>query len=309
MPQINISKGQSMEKLGYWLKEIRAPFLALPVILIFLGTSVAAAEGSLYFGRALLAVIGLVLLHISVNVLNEYSDYYTGIDFQTTPTPFSGGSGMLTAGFIAPSAAYGLGLGCLVVNVIIGLFFIWLTNWWLLPLLLVGAFCVYFYTDLLAKHALGELFAGLGLGFLPIMGAYFVQTGHYSWSAVAAAIPAGILTCNLLLLNEFPDVDADVKGGRKNLLITFGVENAGKIYTLLLVAMYLWIPTAVALGLVPVWGLLALLTIVVARIPMKWAWREVHNRNDMVPALGANVITNLATQALLGVGFLASIFF
>jgi len=297
-----------MQRLAYWLKEMRAPFLSLSVVLVFLGTSVAAADGSFHLDRALLALVGLTLLHISVNVLNEYSDFQTGIDFNTSPTPFSGGSGMLTSGLIAPSAAHAVGIACLVVNVVIGLFFIWLTNWWLLPLLLVGAFCVYSYTNLLAKHTLGELFAGMGLGLLPIMGSYFVQMGHYSYTAVAAAIPAGILTFNLLLLNEFPDLEADIKGGRKNLLTTFGAENAGKIYTVLLAAMYVWIGVSAARGLIPVWGLAAMLTLAVAWKPMKWAWSDIHNRAGMVPALGANVITNLATQALLGAGFLASIY-
>ncbi|MBI4965510.1 MAG: prenyltransferase [Desulfomonile tiedjei] len=300
--------GNPMERLGYWLKEIRAPFLSLPVVLVFLGTSVAAADGSFHFGRALLAMVGLTLLHISVNVLNEYSDYHTGIDFHTSPTPFSGGSGMLTSGLIAPSAAYVVGIACLLVNVLIGLFFIWLTNWWLLPLLLVGAFCVFSYTTLLAKHSVGELFAGMGLGLLPIMGSYFVQTGHYSYPAFAAAIPAGILTFNLLLLNEFPDLEADIKGGRRNLLITFGAERAGKIYTVLLALMYVWIAVSVAGGLIPVWGLAAMLTLLVAWKPMKWAWSDIHNKNAMVPAMAANVMTNLATQALLGAGFLASIY-
>jgi 1,4-dihydroxy-2-naphthoate octaprenyltransferase len=297
-----------MQRLGYWLKEIRAPFLSLSVVLVFLGTSVAAADGSFHFDRALLALVGLTLLHISVNVLNEYSDYQTEIDFHTSRTPFSGGSGMLTSGMIAPSAAYGVGLACLIANVLIGLFFIWITNWWLLPLLLVGAFCVYSYTNLLAKHSLGELFAGMGLGLLPVMGSYFVQTGHYSYTAFAAGIPAGILTFNLLLLNEFPDLEADIKGGRKNLLTAFGPERAGKIYTLLLAAMYIWIAASVALGLIPIWGSAAMLTLAVAWKPMKWAWSNVHDKEGVVPALGANVMTNLATQALLGAGFLASIY-
>ncbi len=295
-----------MAKIGYWLQEIRAPFLTLSAALIFLGTAVAAAEGPIHLWRALLALIGLILLHISVNVLNEYSDYQTGIDFNTDRTPFSGGSGMLTEGKISPGSAYALGIGCLGLATAIGLFFVWITSVWLLPILLIGGFSVYFYTTFLAEHAVGELFAGLGLGVLPILGASFVQTSHYSSPAVAAAIVAGILTFNLLLLNEFPDVDADKKGGRKNLLTAFGIEPAGKIYTLLLVAMYVWIVAAVLLGLIPVYGLIALLTLAIAWKPMKWAWSNVHDKESMIPALGPNVMTNLATQFLLGVGFLAS---
>jgi 1,4-dihydroxy-2-naphthoate polyprenyltransferase len=288
------------------LREVRAPFLALSVLLVFLGTSVGAFEGAFYPVRALLAVIGLVLLHISVNVFNEYSDYHTGIDFQTERTPFSGGSGMLVQGRIAPSMALVAAVGSFAVAVIIGGVFVWLTNLWLLPLMLVGALAILFYTTFLAKIAMGELFAGLGLGLLPVLGSAFVQTGQYSLVALAAGIPSGILTFNLLLINEFPDLEADRKGGRKNLLIAFSPGIAGKIYTALLAFAYVWIVVAVALGLLPVFCLAALLTLPIALKPMVWAWRDINNKETMVPALAANVMTNLACHALLGAGFVVA---
>jgi 1,4-dihydroxy-2-naphthoate octaprenyltransferase len=275
-------------------------------VLIFLGTSVAAAEGSFQLWRAILALVGLTLLHVSVNVLNEYSDFRTGIDFQTAPTPFSGGSGMLTAGKIAPASAYAVGMACLGVGVIIGILFVWVTNLSLVPLLVVGGLAVAFYTNFLARHVLGEVFAGLGLGFLPILGACFVQTGSYSLAAVAAGIPAGILTLNLLLLNEFPDVEADREGGRKNLITAFGEVAAGRIYSCLLAMMYIWIAVASVFGFMPALCLVALGTLAVAWKPMKWAWKGGEDKEQTVPALGANVVTNLATQTLLGIGFIAA---
>ena len=295
-----------MGRLGYWLQEIRAPFLSLSAVLIFLGTSVAFAEGFFHLFRAILALLGLVLLHVSVNVFNEYSDYRSGIDFNTARTPFSGGSGMLTSGKIAPDAAHTLAMGCLVLGIAIGVYFLSVTNLWLLPLLAVGGFSVYFYTDFLARYALGEIFAGLGLGFLPILGAHFVQTGHYSVDALAAAIPAGILTFNLLLLNEFPDLEADRKGGRENVLIVFGRELGGRIYSGLLAIMYLWIVCAALIGWMPLYCLAGLLTLVLALKPMKWAWVGGRPEGETIPCLGANVMTNLATQALLGMGFVVS---
>ncbi|MEW6348932.1 MAG: prenyltransferase [Thermodesulfobacteriota bacterium] len=296
-----------MAAVGDWIREIRGPFLALSVVLVFLGTSVAAHEGVFDLVRALLALIGLVLLHISVNVFNECSDYHTGIDFNTSPTPFSGGSGMLVQGRIAPSSAYAVAVASFTLAVLIGGVFVWLTNVWLLPLLVVGAVTVLCYTTFLAKIALGEIFAGLGLGLLPVLGCAFVQTGHYSPAAFAAGVPSGILTFNLLLINEFPDLDADVKGGRKNLLIVYGPETAGKIYTALFAFAYVWIVAAVALKIFPVYCLAALLTLPIAYKPMMWAWRDIANKEAMVPALGANVMTNLVCHALLGMGFVAAI--
>ncbi len=136
-----------------------------------------------------------------------------------------------------------------------------------------------------------------------------MQTGHYSISALAMAIPAGILTFNLLLLNEFPDLHADVRGGRKNLLIVFGVAQAGKIYAISMAAMYVWIIIAALIGIMPTYSLLGLLTVLVGWKPIIWAWKNVNNKTSLIPAMGANVFTNLGTQVLLGMGFLASSYF
>ena len=295
-----------MKRIVYWLKEIRAPFLSLPLILVFLGTSAAFADGSFNASRSLLAVALVVLFQTSLHLLNEYSDFQTGIDFHTTPTPYSGGSGMLTTGKIAPTAALWMGIATLIGGSIIGAYFLWLTGLKLLPLLLVGGFSVCFYTDLLQRHALGELFSGLSLGLLPVMGAAFVQTGQYSPLSVAVGVPAGLLCFNLLLLCEFPDLEADIKGGRKNLLMVLGKVRAGKLYVVLMGLTFLWIVSMFVMDLIPVYCLIALIGLIIAWRPMMWAWNHAHNEDGMIGALGANLATNMVTLTLLGVGLVAS---
>src|SRR3972149_4971344 len=94
-----------------WLMVIRAPFLPLALILAFLGTAIAWYEGSFRLSFALLAGIGLLLTHISVDVFNEYFDFKSGVDLKTQKTPFSGGSGALPAGLVTPRQAWWLGRG------------------------------------------------------------------------------------------------------------------------------------------------------------------------------------------------------
>ncbi len=295
-----------MKSISYWLKAIRAQLLCVPAVVIFLGTCVAVAEGVFHLWRYIMALVGLVLFQTSLHLLNEYSDYRTGIDFDTSPTPFSGGSGMLTSGKISGPAVYASGIGCLVTAIFIGLIFVWLTHISLLPIVFVGAFVVYSYSEFLQRNMLGEALAGLGLGLLPVMGASFVQTGYYSPSALVVGISAGLLAFNLLLLCEFPDFAADARGGRRNLVIVFGKETAGKLYTILMGVTYLWIAVSVVAQWIPKHCLVAILTLAIAWKPMLWSWTHVHDEGTMVSALGANLITNLATQTLLGMGFLAS---
>lgn len=291
-----------------WLELIRAPFLLLSVVLVLLGTSVAVYDGYFNLLHFVLALVGLVLLHISVNVLNNYFDYKSGIDAQTKKTPFSGGVDVLVDGTINPGAAYRVGLLTLVIGLLIGVYFFYNVGWELLPLVAVGAFSVYFYTQVLARLGIGEAFAGLGLGTLPVMGAYFVQAGTFNLEALVAAIPSWILTHNLLLLNEFPDTEVDKKAGRRHLVISLGKRNAGIYYSLLMVAMYLWIIGAVALGYMPYPVLLALLTVPTALKAVKGALKDYDKFEELIPAQGANVQTVLGTHFLLAVGFLIARF-
>jgi 1,4-dihydroxy-2-naphthoate octaprenyltransferase len=294
-------------KLKKWLMVIRAPFLPLSVVLAFLGTCIAWYDGAFHLGYALLAFFGLLLAHISVDVLNEYFDYRSGVDLETKRTPFSGGSGAIPAGLISPRQALWLGLGTFLAIIPIGIYFIIASGWLLLPLLIVAAICIILYTPFLLKMGWPEWAPGLGMGTLPVLGAYFVQTTTYG-PAIVASIPSGILVHNLLLLNEFPDVEADSKGGRKTLPIAAGRRKASVVYSVLTVIVYLWIIGGVVAGQMPVFSLIALLTLPFAVKAIRGALKY-QEMSRLVPAMANNVLVVLLTQLLLGIGYiLAGVF-
>ena len=290
-------------KLKIWFLETRPQFLLLSVVLVFLGTCIAWYNDAFHLGYALLAFVGLLLAHISANVLNDYFDYKSGIDLETQRTPFSGGSGILPAALLKPRQVLWLGLGSFLLALVIGIYFVVVIGWLLLPLLVVAAACIFLYTPLILKMRWPEWAPGLGMGTLPVLGAYFVQTGEYTLLAVMASIPSGILVHNLLLLNEFPDVEADKKAGRKTLPIAIGKTRASIVYSILTGVVYLWIIGGVVAGQMPVFSLIALLTIPMAIRAIKGALK--HQEPDrLVPAMGNNVLVILLTQLLLGVGYL-----
>ena len=193
-------------KLKIWFLETRPQFLLLSVVLALLGTSIAWYNGYFHLGYALLAFIGLLLAHISVNTLNDYFDYRSGVDLATKRTPFSGGSGVLPAGLLKPRQVFWLGMTSFLLTIPIGIYFIIVRGWLLLPLLLIAAVCVLLYSPVILKLGWPEWAPGVGLGVLPVLGVYFVQTAAYTWPVAVASIPSGILVHNLLLLNEFPDL-------------------------------------------------------------------------------------------------------
>ena len=296
-----------------WLLIIRAPFLLLAVVLAFLGTSIAWYEarelgGNFHLGYAFLAGFGLLLAHISVNVLNEYFDYRSGVDLKTQRTPFSGGSGALPQGLVTPRQALWLGLGCLLAAVPIGIYFTLVKGWGLLPLLLVGVACIVLYTPFILKRGWPEWAPGVGLGALPILGAYFVHTGAYPLSAVIASIPSGILVHNLLLLNELPDVEADVTANRRTLPIVIGKGKASIVYSALTVIVYLWIIGGVIAGQMPPFSLLGLLTLPLAIKAIQGSLKH-QDMARLVPGMANNVFVVLLTQLFMGIGYiLAGVF-
>lgn len=291
-----------------WLLVIRAPFLTLPIVLAFLGTAVAWYDGYFHLGHALLAFFGLLLAHISVNVFNEYFDYRSGVDFATQRTPFSGGSGALPTGLVKPDQALWLAVGTLAAIIPIGIYFITVKGWLLLPLLIVAALCIVLYTPFILKTGWPEWVPGVGLGILPVLGAYFVQTGTYTLPAFIASVPSGILVHNLLLLNEFPDVAADTKVGRRTMPIVMGKRGASIVYSALTVSVYVWIIGWVIAGVMPLFTLIALLTLPFALKAIQGALKY-EDMSRLVPGMANNVLFILTIQLLLGIGYiLAKVF-
>ncbi|MBN2370561.1 MAG: prenyltransferase [Vicinamibacteria bacterium] len=294
--------------IAIWFAETRPRFLMLSVVLAWLGGAIAATSGEFHWGHTLLAATGLLLLHVSVNTRNDHEDFESGLDLRTTRTPFSGGSGILPQGRMTPRQVRMLALGAFALAVPIGAYLTWIRGIELVPLLLFGALAVLFYTSRIQKIGFGlpELTAGLGLGALPVLGITFVNLGSYDPRAIFASIPSGFLVLNLLLMNEFPDREADASIGRRTLPIQLGWRGAAIVYTTVLSATYLWIGAGVFLGLLSPWTLLALATLPAAALAVSGLFgpRDLPRLNR---SMGANVIVVLGTQFLMAAGLVISI--
>ncbi len=290
-------------KIKVWFSETRPQFLTLSIVLSFLGAAIAWYDGYFQLRHALLAGIGLILAHISVNTLNDYFDYRSGIDLATRRTPFSGGSGILPGRLLSPRQVLGLGLGSFLIAALIGIYFVLVIGLQLLPLLLVAALFILLYSPFILKRPWPEWIAGAGLGSLPILGMYFTQVSAYTFSAVIASIPPAFLVHNLLLLNEFPDAEADRQAERKTLPITLGKDKTAVFYAVVALAVYAWIIGWVAARLMPVWTLLALLTLPFTIKAISGA-RHHDDPSRLMPGMAANVMVVLLTQLLMGIGYI-----
>jgi 1,4-dihydroxy-2-naphthoate octaprenyltransferase len=295
-----------MNGLAPWLGVARAPFLLLPVTLVAAGAAAAAYEGAFSWPRTILALVGLLLLHAAVNAFNEASDMSTGIDLRTNRTPFSGGSGTLPAGLLSVGATRAFAGSCAIVGGLIGGWFALRLDPTFAVLMAVGAAAVLFYSELFARTGVGEIFAGLGLGALPIWGAAWVQGPMPGPAALWAGVPGFFMTFDLLLLNEFPDEEADRAGGRRNIVLMLGRKGAALVYAAAAILTPVSIVFAVLLGALPVYALAATLPSLLLVKPLSWAFGDTQAPVP-IPAMGANVVWNLATNSVLAAAFAAAL--
>jgi 1,4-dihydroxy-2-naphthoate octaprenyltransferase len=293
-----------MKSLKDILGPMRPPFLVLAPACALVGLGTALwTKGSVNWLHVLLVFIGAVAAHISVNVFNEYFDFKTGLDSRTQRTPFSGGSGTLQAKPEMARTAFTTAAVAFAITGLIGLYFVWVWGWELIPLGIAGLFLLYGYTIWLAYNPVLCLLApGLGFGTLLVVGTHFALTGEYSWIAFVASLVPFFLVSDLLLLNQFPDVEADKSVGRRHYPIIAGRKISSFIYTAFLLGAYLVILLGVAFNLLPKFSLLGLLTLVLAVPVIRSALRYADDIPHLIPALGQNVLINLLTPVLVAVG-------
>ena len=282
----------------------RPAFLLLTPCCLLLAVAYAVAQGVSLPGLTLALVFGGALAaHISVNMFNEYEDFVSGLDLQTRRTAFSGGSGALP---MAPELAEPVRTGAfiaLAVTVLIGCYFLWLRGWGLLPLGLLGVVCIYFYTNTITRRPMLCLIApGLAFGPLMVNGAFFVLTGEYQPAVIGASLIVFFLVNNLLLLNQFPDQEADRSVGRRHLPILIGKKYAARVYVGFLASAYLILAADIALGYLPFYSILGLLTLFLAIPAATIAVLYYDDIEKLKTALALNVAVTLTTPLLVALG-------
>jgi 1,4-dihydroxy-2-naphthoate octaprenyltransferase len=212
--------------------------------------------GSFPTGLFLMTLLGVMMLHLASNVFNDYFDWKRGTDQVNTTyfLKYSGGSRAIELGLIDLAGTWRLAWGLLAVAVATGLFLTWQVGTGVLLLGLTGAALGYFYTAppvrLVARHGLGELAIGLAFGPLITLGTSYVVLGGFDlgWSGFLMGIPVGLLTANILVINQIPDVEADASTQKNHLVVTLGVRRTPYVYGgILAVALlvHLWIAATI----------------------------------------------------------------
>jgi 1,4-dihydroxy-2-naphthoate octaprenyltransferase len=297
-----------MSNKKWILGPMRVPFLILTpaCVLVGIGTAVWLSQ-NVSILEIFIVLIGAIAAHISVNAFNEYYDFKTGLDFRTRRTPFSGGSGTLPESPGASLYALATAWISFAIVAIIGIYFVLLRGPLLLPVGILGLILLIVYTLWLTRNPVLCLIApGLGFGVLMVMGTNFALTGEYSWTSFIASLVPFFLVSNLLLINQFPDVEADRSVGRRHFPITIGRIKSAWIYVTFLSLAFIVIVLGVFIQYLPPLSLLGLLGLPLAIRLMIGAVRYAEDIDQLVPVLSLNVLLTILMPVLFGIGMLIS---
>ena len=245
--------------LSVWLRAIRIKFLLASVIAVSLGLSLAWNSGhQIDIFHVFLTFAGVISLHASVDLLNDYWDFKRGIDTKTKRTKMSGGTGVLPDGLLKPKSVYIVGIGFLILGSLIGIYFVIIFGIIIGLILGFAILSVYFYSTKIVNWGLAEVFVTIK-GTLIVLGTFFIQSQSIDEVVILAGIVVGILSSLVLFVSSIPDHDADKEKGRRTLVIIFGKSNVVKTFLIFPIIAYGIVFLGVAVELFPIYSLIVLL--------------------------------------------------
>jgi len=288
--------------LSVWLRAIRIKFLLASVIAVSLGLSLAWYAGSsIDVFHALLTFAGVISLHASVDLLNDYWDFKRGIDTKTKRTKMSGGTGVLPEGLLKPKSVYLAGIGFLILGSIIGIYFVIIFGITIGVILGFAILSVYFYSTKIVNWGLAEVFVTIK-GTLIVIGTFFIQSQGIDDFTIFAGIVVGLLSSLVLFVTSIPDHDIDKEKGRRTLIIIFGKSNTVKTFLIFPILTYGVIIFGVITGLFPVYSLIVLLAKPFLILAM-WHLKDSEKSENM---LISSMTNTLYFSRIAGVLFVVS---
>jgi 1,4-dihydroxy-2-naphthoate octaprenyltransferase len=247
-------------------------------------------------------------VHLGLNIANDVFDDASGADAaNVTPTPFSGGSRVIQYGLVSLRQMIAIMVTCYAIAAAIGLLLVALTGINLLWLGVAGVLISFFYTAppfKLVHRGLGEVAVALGFGPIMLLGAYFVQTGHYALRPLILSIPVALLVMLILYANEIPDRVADARAGKRTLVVRLSRNAVLTGYTVSVAVVYVALVVGIVARVLPWPTALGLLTIPLAVKTERGLAANYDDPYVLMKSLQDNVVLHFSTGMLLVVGTL-----
>ncbi len=295
---------QFSNPLTAYFAATRPAFILATVMPIFLGLGYCVYEGhTINWLTAVLTLFAGILLHAAINVLNDYYDSLNGTDDlnQERVFPFTGGSRFIQNAVLTRRQTFIYGIGLVLTVILIGSYLISQTGISLFWLGLFGMLLGWGYSAPplnLNSRGLGEMSVLAGFGLLPL-GTYLVQTSALSSMLLLVSLPVGLLTANLLYINQFPDRQADIQAHKLHWVARLSPHVARWGYVLIASLAWLTLLALIISGVLP---LLASISAIPAILSIKAARELLQNADtpqQLAPAIQMTILAMLAHGALL----------
>lgn len=256
-----------------------------------------------------LAVLGVTINHIALNLTDDYFDYHAAVDRNSSihANPYSGGSGTLTGGKIKHTHMRLVFISAYLATIGIGLYLCAVQTWWIFAFGLFGMGSSYFYTAPPIRYGyrgLGEISQLINFSFTIGIGAYVVQTVSFSWEVFWSLLPLGFMMFAMIIINEIPDRTNDAAAGKKTLVVRFGLKNAVWFYGVAMFAAFTVILLAPFFDMATPWIYLSFLTLPWAVQAFYILRKQINDISRLAPANLLTIRVHNLTGILLIIAYL-----
>jgi 1,4-dihydroxy-2-naphthoate octaprenyltransferase len=210
-----------MATVQIWFEATRPKTLPAAVAPVVLGTAMAHSDGQFHLLPAAICLAFALLVQIGTNFANDYLDGIKGTDTDARLGPRRAVATGLVSAFTMKWAA----IGILAFAFWLGLSLIYFGGWWLLAVGLSSVLCAWIYTGgpyPLAYNGLGDVFVVLFFGLIAVTCTFYVQAGFVSQGVILLGLACGLVVNNILVVNNYRDIDEDLLANKRTLVVLLG---------------------------------------------------------------------------------------
>ena len=210
-----------MATVQIWFEATRPKTLPAAVAPVVLGTAMAHSDGQFHLLPAAICLAFALLVQIGTNFANDYLDGIKGTDTDSRLGPRRAVATGLVSAFTMKWAA----IGILAFAFWLGLSLIYFGGWWLLAVGLSSVLCAWIYTGgpyPLAYNGLGDVFVVLFFGLIAVTCTFYVQAGFVSQGVILLGLACGLVVNNILVVNNYRDIDEDLLANKRTLVVLLG---------------------------------------------------------------------------------------
>ena len=225
-------------KVQSWILATRPKTLLAAFVPVLVGSALAISVNNFYPAHSIAALICAVLIQIGTNFTNDLYDHLKGADNNNRKGPQRAlASGLISVKEMKWGIAFTFGLSFLI-----GLYLVYSAGWVILVIGIISIAAGFVYTAgpfPIAYNRLGDVFVFTFFGIVGTMGTYYLHSTEFTFLSFLISLPVGAVTTNILVVNNFRDIDEDKAAGKNTLAVFVGRSFTRIEFILLLVLCYL----------------------------------------------------------------------